>query len=88
MSNSGIEGADLSSVAHAFADETHVPPGMFVLLSSGKGESRWTKTKDGQMVYYAYMNRDQAVWDRCSGPVHLLSTQHTFVERAPAILLR
>jgi hypothetical protein len=88
MSQSAMDGAALSSVAHAFSDNTQIPPGMYVLLSTGSGEARWTKTKDGQMVYYAYMNRPNAVWEQCTGPIHLLSTQHTFVERVPAVQLR
>jgi hypothetical protein len=88
MSQSAVDGADLGAAAHAFSDDTLIPPGMYVLLLTGAGESRWTKTKDQQMVYYAYMGRNQPVWDRCAGPIHVLATQHTFVERAPAMLLR
>jgi len=88
MSQSALEGADLGSVAHVFCEEERIPPGMYVVLSSGVGEPRWTKTKEGQMVYYAYMGRRTAVWDRCSGPIHVLSTQHTFATRAPSIVLR
>ncbi len=88
MSQSALEGADLASFAHAFSDEALIPPGMYVVLSTGVGEPRWTKTKEGQLVYYAYMGRRQAVWDRCSGPIHVLATQHTFAERVPAIVLR
>ena len=88
MSQSAIEGADLTMTAHAFADDVLVPPGMFVLLSTGYGEPRWAKTKDQQLVYYAFMGRAHTVWDRCSGPIHVLGTQHTFTERSPAMLLR
>ncbi len=88
MSQSALEGAELDSVAHAFSDDVLIPPGMYVVLSSGVGEPRWTKTKECQLVYYAYMGRRQPIWDRCSGPVHILCTQHTFAERAPAIILR
>jgi hypothetical protein len=39
------------------------------------------------MVYYAYMNREVSVWERVAGPVHILSTQHTFAERAVPLLM-
>jgi hypothetical protein len=87
-SEGAIADSDLSFAAHAFSDETLVPPGMYVLLSTGIGEPRWTKTKDGAMLYYAFMNRTSPVWDRTEGPVHILSMQHSYVERGPALLLR
>ena len=88
MSETAIEEADLSRAAHVFNDDVLIPPGMYVLLFSGAGTARWARTKDGALVYYAFMNRDSSVWDRCTGPVHLLSTQHSFADRAPALLLR
>jgi hypothetical protein len=89
MSQSALEASDLSFAAHVFGDEALVPPGMYVLLFTGVGESRWTKTKDGSLVYYAYMNRPHSVWDRCSGSISILNTQHTYTERAePALLMR
>jgi hypothetical protein len=88
MSQSALEGAELASVAHVFSDDALIPAGMYVVLSSGVGDPRWTKTKEGQLVYYAFMGRRYSVWDRCSGPIHVLGTQHTFAERAPAIVLR
>jgi len=88
VSDAAIEHADLSFAAHAFNDDVLIPPGMYVLLSTGRGTPRWTRTKEGALVYYAYMNRDSAVWDRIVGPLHILCTQHTFTERPPALLLR
>jgi hypothetical protein len=40
------------------------------------------------LIYYAYMNRTATVWDRCASPLHVLNTQHTYVERGPAVMLR
>jgi hypothetical protein len=83
-----LESNDLSQAGHAFAEEALIPAGMYVLLHTGIGESRWTRTKDGAMVYYTYMNRPQSVWQDAPGPIHILNTQHTYAERAEALLLR
>lgn len=88
LSETAITDSDLSFAAHVFSDDVLVPAGMYVLLSTACGEPRWTKTKDGAMIYYAFMNRGGPVWDRSEGPVHVLNLQHTYVERGPALLLR
>ena len=88
VSEAAIEDANLSVSAHAFSDDVLVPPGMYILLFTGCGTPRWTRSKDGALVYYAFMNRDTAVWDRSTGPLHVLCTQHTYSERPPALLLR
>ncbi len=87
VSDAAIEHSDLSFAAHAFNDDVQVPPGMYILLATGRGNPRWVRTKEGALVYYAYMNRDTSVWERASGSVHVLCPQHTFAERAPALLL-
>jgi hypothetical protein len=79
---------DLGGGSHAFNDDVLVPPGMYVILYTGNGSPRWARTKDGQMVYYTYMNRSSAVWDSLPGAVHVLSTHHTYAEKPPALLLR
>ena len=79
---------DLSEGAHAFTDEEHIPAGMFVILYSGCGEPRWAKTKEGQLIYYAFMGRRSSVWEHIPGAIHILSTQHTYAERPPALLLK
>lgn len=83
-----IASSDLSFAAHAFAEDALVPPGMYVLLSTGCGEPKWARTKEGSLVYYTYMNRTSPVWERSCGAVHLLALQHTYAERGPALLLR
>lgn len=88
LSDCAIEDGNLASFAHVFPDDALIPAGMYVLLSTGYGESRWAKTKDGQMIYYSYMNRPHAIWDQCPGAVHLLAPQHTFVDKGPALMLR
>ena len=81
VSDNAIESSDLSQLAHAFNDDALIPPGMYVLLFTGPG------TKDGALVYYTYMNRAFSVWDRCTGPIHVLNTQHSFVDRAPTLVM-
>ena len=88
VSDAAMEGAQLSEAAHAFSDDVLIPPGVYVLLFSGHGEPRWARTRDGALVYYTFMGRDFAIWDRWSGPLHVLCTQHTYSERPPALLLR
>jgi hypothetical protein len=65
---------------HAFNDEAMIPAGMYVILGTGLGIPRWGRTKEGGLIYYAYMGRRDPVWTEL-GPLHLLSTQHTFTER-------
>lgn len=88
MSECALGDGNLSQYAHVFCDDVQVPAGMYVLLASGSGEPRWAKTRDGQMIYYCYMNRLSPVWEFCAGPVHILAPQHTYAERGPALLLK
>jgi hypothetical protein len=67
--------------AHVFRDDAVIPPGMYVLLTTGCGESRWAKSRDGSLVFYCYMNRSETVWSDAATPMHVLATQHTFAER-------
>jgi hypothetical protein len=88
MSDHAMTTGDLIAGSYAFCDEMLIPPGTFVLLSTGVGESRWLRTKDGAMVFYAYMNRRASMWTQYQGPVHLLSLQHTYTGRKEALMLR
>jgi len=88
VSEAALDEGDLTQAAHAFNDDVLIPPGMYVLLFTGAGLSRWARTRDGALVYYSFMNRANSVWDCSTGPLHLLCTQHTFCERPPALLLR
>lgn len=79
----------LSHSAYAFSDEVTIAPGLFVILFSGDGEPRWARTKDGAMVYHAYMGRSHPVWHHCGATMHVVSVQHTYTERAePSLLLK
>jgi len=76
-----ITTGNLTEHGHAFHEEEAIPSGMFVLLRSGAGEGKWGKTKEGQMVYHAFMDRLEPVWPVSAGVLHVLKTQHTFAER-------
>lgn len=66
---------------HVFSDDVMIPAGMYVILYTGTGEARWSRTKDGQHVYHTYMERTQPVWSNEPGPLHILATQHTYQDR-------
>jgi len=80
--------ADLCDAAHIFGEDEHVPAGLYVLLSTGAGLPHWGRTKDGAHVYHAYAGREEPLWDRCQGPIHVLSPCHAFVERSETVALR
>ncbi|MFY9234771.1 MAG: hypothetical protein WAO58_09975 [Fimbriimonadaceae bacterium] len=88
MSEDAVETGNLGTGAHVFGDDIHIPPGKYVLLITGAGEPRWTKTKDGQLMFQTYMNWERPVWSSLAGPVHVLNTQHSFTERSSAVLLK
>jgi hypothetical protein len=88
LTEEALGAGDLGNAAHIFSDDTFIPPGMYVLLSTGRGTPRWLRTKDGAMVYYAYMGRPRPVWSGFEGPVHLLSMQHTYTGRRETFVLR
>lgn len=71
--------------SHFFTDDTHIPAGMYVMLHSGNGEPYWGRSKDGSLVYHAYMERREPVWSE-SGPLHILRTQHSYAERKDAFV--
>jgi hypothetical protein len=87
LSECAVDSGDLGVSAHAFKDEVNVPPGMYVILFSGAGSPRWAKTKDGAMVFYTYMGRDESVWNRSAGSLHVLGRVHTYTERREALLV-
>jgi len=81
LSEMAISGNNLSTGAFAFSVEESIPSGMYVLLRTGFGEPKWGKTKEGQLVYHAFMNRGDVAWPLESGALHVLKSQHTFAER-------
>lgn len=87
LSERAIDG-DGPDFMHIFREDVPIAAGNFVLLHTGCGTPRWARTKDLQLVYYTYMNRDYPVWDRSFGPIHILSPHHTYAERREALVLR
>ncbi len=88
LSEDALEHGDLSDSAFLFTEEAVIAPGNYVLLSTGIGEPRWAKTKDGAVVYYAYMNREAPFWAERPGPLHLLRRQHTYKVCPEPVLIR
>lgn len=88
LSDAAIQASNLLYASHVFSDDVLIPAGMYVMLRTGHGESRWCKTRDGALVYYAFMGRDRSIWNEITGPVHVLSTQHSFTERREGLVLR
>ncbi len=87
LSETSVQTGQIGESCHIFCEDALIPAGMYVLLITGVGESRWTKTKDGALVYYCFMNRRASVWNDSTVPLHLLSTQHSYTERREAMLL-
>lgn len=67
---------------HLFSDDVDIHPSMYVLLRTGAGDAHWTRTRDGSLVYCAYMHRaNGGVWDLYNGPIHILGPQHSYALR-------
>jgi hypothetical protein len=81
VAEASIDDGARANGVHLFAESELIPAGCFILLRTGVGIPRWTKTKDGQLIYNAYIGRDESLWINISGPIHVLTPQHTWVER-------
>lgn len=87
VAEAALKGGEQSSAVHLFTDETDVMPGQYILLRTCMGSSHWSTTAEGQRVYYTHMDRIGPVWNRNSGPLHVLAPQHTFSERSVDAIL-
>lgn len=87
LSELALENGQHLELSHVFRDDEQVPSGMYVILYTGKGKPRWARTKENALVYFTYMGRDQSVWTRCQGPLHLLVKQHSYAARQAATLM-
>lgn len=81
LSEEALDRPEMMTYTHVFREEEQVPSGMYVILYTGHGTPRWTRTKDGALVYFAYMGRESSLWCDCIGPLHLLNRQHSFAAR-------
>lgn len=87
MSETVLETGELEGAFHAFSDDERVPAGAYVILYTGRGIPRWGRSKDGSNVYHTYMGYEDPVWSKFETPLHILNTQHTYVEQAEVLLL-
>jgi hypothetical protein len=89
VSDAAIARGELDRSVHVFSDDILIPAGMHVVLFSGVGEPRFCKSKDGGLLFYTYMNREESVWNKVEGPLHVLAKQHTYTpDREPSLMLR
>ena len=87
LSETALESGVVEGAVHAFSDDERVPPGAYVLLYSGRGMPRWGRSKDGSTVYHTYMGFEDTVWSKVELPLHILRTQHSYVDASEALLL-
>ncbi|MFW5696938.1 MAG: hypothetical protein ACOCX1_00075 [Fimbriimonadaceae bacterium] len=78
ISESEISGDEDCGARFFFRDDVEIPSGAFVLLKTGRGENRWSRTVDGYIVYVAFMGCDHSVWSKRIEPLHLMAPHHTF----------
>ncbi|HMS53792.1 MAG TPA: hypothetical protein PKA27_00195 [Fimbriimonadaceae bacterium] len=88
MSEQALDSGSLYATSHVFQDDVHIMPSAYVLLFTGCGESRWTRSKEGSNVYQAYMGQDRTIWSRLEGAIHIMHAHHVFVERDHLIMRR
>lgn len=88
LGESAMDFQGSSPCVHVFSDAESIQPGLYVAVFTGKGTPRWTKAKDGSLVYYTYVGRSAPIWVDPGSPIHILHTHHTYCERGPALLLR
>ncbi|MDX2066349.1 MAG: hypothetical protein SFX74_11445 [Fimbriimonadaceae bacterium] len=81
VSQGAMDSGMFASGGHLFADDVTIPPGMYVVLRTGVGEPRWSKARDGAMIYQTYMQRAEGVWEYARGTLYILAPQHTYTER-------
>ncbi len=86
LSEMALESGEHLQLSHVFREDEQIPSGMYVILYSGYGKPRWARTKENALVYFAYMNRDESVWTKCPGPLHLLMKQHSYATRPNQLL--
>lgn len=85
MADEAIGRLSESPSVFSFSDEAYIPAGAYVILKSGFGDPRWARTKDGALIYYAFANSEERMWPEVAGALHILATQHTYIER-PRVL--
>lgn len=78
VQDSTIKQPDCRGNVHIFTDDEHIGTGAYVLLQSGFGEPRWSRSKDGTVIYITFANSSEPLWNPDLGTLHLLNVQHTY----------
>lgn len=87
MSDTGVVRGCFDGAAHVFSEDEWINTGQYVALYTALGLPHWGRSRDGALVYFAYMGSNQAVWNACSGPIHILAPHHTYTERTEPALM-
>ncbi|MCA0361043.1 MAG: lamin tail domain-containing protein [Armatimonadetes bacterium] len=66
---------------YVIRDDVSLPAGHYAVVRSGSGSPRWVHD-EGYHYFYTFLARNSSVWNRLSGPIHVLAPQHTFCERS------
>lgn len=88
LSENAIDCGALSAAWYQFPDDVFIPSGAFVMLRTGRGDGRWSRTKDGALIYLCFMNRDSSIWNETQDPLHVTHIQHTYKDCKETVLLR
>ncbi|MCW5936431.1 MAG: hypothetical protein KIT11_03885 [Fimbriimonadaceae bacterium] len=86
IADATIQGGTSSPAAHFFGEDVDILPGQYILLRTVPCRTGWSTTNDGQRVYQASMSCPLPVWANHPGALHVLTPQHTFVERSAELL--
>ncbi len=71
----------------AFSDEVQIPASCYVLLITGRGTNGWHRDPDSKPVYCVFLNRQESIWTKEQGPIHLLNVVHTSLPRSEGLLV-
>lgn len=88
VSETSLENGGMGQAWHLFADDEYIQSGCFVMLRSGTGAPRWSRTKDGAMIYITFMNRISPVWAGLPDPLHVMAIQHSYREARESVTVR
>ena len=77
VQDSTIKHPDCRGNVHIFTDDEHIGTGAYVLLQSGFGEPRWSRSKDGTVIYITFANSTDPLWNPDLGRRVLVSSAST-----------
>ncbi len=85
MSECALDDGSVEESLQVLKDDEYVPPGLFVLVSTGSGMPHWGKTKDGTYVFHTYLGMARPFWNNCPGAIHILCPHHSYCERSTEV---